>query len=393
MTRRLPTMLAGLAVLLVLPGSVASVALDYIDIVDVIVGVAFALLGVACAITGAIVAARVPGNAVGWIILGLGLGIGILLSASAYGEVGITTSRGPLPAQSIATWVGDVGGIVVFFGLVGFLLLLFPTGHAISPAWRTLTWLFGGVVTLAFLSYGIASPEVGEDVPNPFLVTGRTGELLTVVADVTDWLALPAMVLAATSLVVRLRRSHGVERQQLKSIAFVAVLAASGLGSTVLIPAGLVADLAFLVGLLGVAALPVTAGLAILRHGLYGIDVVIKRTLVYGPLTAVLLVTYLGSVLLFRLVLDPLTGQSDLAVAASTLAVAALFRPLRSRVQAVVDRRFYRRRYDAARTVEGFTGRLRHELDLETLGTDLRGVVHDTMQPSHVTLWLREAER
>ncbi|CAA9347536.1 MAG: hypothetical protein AVDCRST_MAG72-1215 [uncultured Nocardioidaceae bacterium] len=393
MTRRLPTALAALAVLLVLPGAWLSAVLDYIDVVDLVVGVAFALLGVASAITGAVVATRVPDNGVGWIILGLGLGIGILLSTGAYGELGITTSVGPLPGQSVAVWVGDVAGIPVFFGLVGLLLLLFPTGQPISPAWRTGTWMFTGVVAVAFVSYGVTSPDVGSQVPNPFLVTGRTGDLLTEVASITDWLALPAMALAAASMVVRLRRSHGVERQQLKSFALVAVLAALGLGSTVVIPAGLVADLAFLVGLLGVAALPVTAGLAILRHGLYGIDVVIKSTLIYGPLTAVLLATYLGLVLLLQLLFPPLAGESDLAVAASTLAVAGLFRPLRSRIQDVVDRRFYRRRYDAARTLEGFAARLREELDLDSLGTDLRGVVSTTMQPAHVSLWLREEIR
>jgi hypothetical protein len=205
---------------------------------------------------------------------------------------------------------------------------------------------------------------------------------------VLSTISLPALVLCAVALVVRLVRSRGLQRQQLKLFTYCATLAGTGLGLAG-VTGGLFANTAWVLGVVGMLLLPVAAGLAVLRYRLYEIDVVIKRTLVYGVLTAVLVATYVLSVLAFRVVLDPITGTSDLAVAMSTLAVAALFRPLRARVQAVVDRRFFRHQYDAGVTLESFTGRLRQQVDLDAVSDDLRSVVDETMRPTHLSLWLR----
>ena len=386
--RRLPWALALVATVLAVGGSAASSAINWTGIVDLPFAIAFALLGVASAATGAVVASRLPRNGVGWLILALGVGVGVVLSVGAYAEIGVETDGEPLPGYRAAAWLGDVSGIPIFFGITGFLLLLFPTGRLPGPRWRAASWFFGLTVTAAWAAYGLAPGEVGSGVPNPIALDGRAGDLARDVADLTVLLALPGLGLCCAALVVRLRRSRGVERQQLKAFAYAAALVCVGFGTTVF-ARGPVADLAFLLGLVALTALPVVAGVAIMRHGLYGIDVVINRTLVYAPLTAVLVGTYLLSVLVMQSMLRPLAGESQLAVAASTLAVAALFRPLRSRLQAVVDRRFYRHRYDAARTLETFSSRLRDELDIDTVGADLRRVIADTMAPTHVSLWLR----
>ena len=204
---------------------------------------------------------------------------------------------------------------------------------------------------------------------------------------------------AVASVVARYRSAGGEQRQQIKwlamaggfAIAMILGVAITGLFTNT--DAGIGDLLTALLVAAAVTAFPVGAAVAILRHRLYDIDLVIKRTLVYGPLTATLAASYLGLVLVLQVLPRPLAGESDLAVAASTLAVAAPFRPLRSGIQSVVDRRFYRTRYDAACTLEGFTGRLRDELDLEAMGSDLRRVVHHTMQPAHVSLWLRQVPR
>jgi hypothetical protein len=222
-----------------------------------------------------------------------------------------------------------------------------------------------------------------DGVVNPLGIEGADAAIDTLEA-VSGSAALLSILLAAVSLVIRFRRSRGVERLQLKWFVSAALLFALACLAFL----GLSGELELLGQLLIVTAyalIPIAAGVAILRHRLYDIDVVINRALVYGALTMTLGATYLGSVLLIGLAV----GRSGFAVAVSTLAVAALFRPARARIQAAVDRRFYRRRYDAARTLEAFGGRLRDELDLEALGADLRGVVTDTVQPSHVSLWLR----
>jgi hypothetical protein len=354
---------------------------------------------------GALIAARKPGNAIGWLLLVIGnlLALGALVDATLLLE--------DAPARAFAAWLSDWTWYV-WLTLAGvFLPLLFPTGRPLSPRWRRVVWL--GVAALALSLAGNAFQpgrlDVDSAVPvdNPFGIAGVEG-LMDVLARAGDVLAGIAFVLAAASLVVRFRRSRGVERQQLKWFAYVGLLAATGLGVAMMQVlfgtqpgedgGGTTLDILGAVGwftALGaiVIGIPVATGMAILRHRLYDIDVVINRTLVYGALTATLLLSYLGLVLLLQLALGPLTEDNGLAIAGSTLGVAALFRPARARIQQLVDRRFYRSKYDAAHTIERFGARVRDEVELDSLSAELRAVVADTMQPAHVSLWLREAAR
>jgi len=290
-------------------------------------------------------------------------------------------------------------------GLLGiYLILLFPDGKLPSRRWRPLAWLSGAVMVLASVVLTISpGPLPGHPgVRNPFGLEGHpvlAQALPGVVA------LLPVCILAsAVSLIFRYRHSSGEVRQQIKWVAFAASLVGllylstlvSGLLFALEATSGSGGDTPLLIAilqdavLLSYAGVPVAIGFAVLRYRLYDIDILINRTLVYAPLTAMLVLVYLGGVVSLQYALRALTGQeSQLAIVASTLAIAALFNPLRRRVQAFVDRRFYRRKYDAAKTLEYFSAKLRDETDLDALSAELEGVVRETMQPAHVSLWLR----
>jgi len=223
---------------------------------------------------------------------------------------------------------------------------------------------------------------------NPFAIDGAVVDALFYPCVLAMYVGIFGSV---ASLVVRYRRAARVQRQQIKWLATAGAILALVLPIDVAL-SGVLGGAAYVATTVAVLGLPVAVGIAILRHRLYDVDVVINRALVYGALTAALAGTYLASVLLLQLVLSAITANNGLAIAGSTLAIAALFQPARRRIQAIVDRRFYRRKYDAARTLERFGAHLRDEVDLGALGDDLRAVVADTMQPAHVSLWLRETQ-
>ncbi len=363
----------------------------------------FLLIVTALALTyssvGVVVATRRPGNPVGWIFLAGALSASLTLASAVYAQTAVPVPpSGRLPGTELAAWVA--GGLAFpTVALVALLLLLYPDGRPPSRRWRLVAWLIGAATVTSVI--GAFAPGRIEDqatpVENPLGVGGTLGDAVAGVRPVAGILLQLSLVLGLASMVVRFRRSRGDERLQLKwfvlTIALIAVsVLASGVAQEVA-PAGHgdanpVEEALALLALLGVAALPLASAIAILKYRLYDIDVVINRALVYGALTALLAGAYLGIVLVLQLVLSP---GSDLAVAASTLAVAALFRPARKRVQAAVDHRFYRRRYDAAQTLDSFGARLRDEVDLDILAADLRGVVAETVQPSQVSLWLRSS--
>jgi hypothetical protein len=228
-------------------------------------------------------------------------------------------------------------------------------------------------------------------VTNPVSIGGAFGDFLEFTSAAGSVLGTAAIFLAAVAMVLRLRRARGEERQQLKWISLGGgVMAAFFLGGELVPGPRLVVDLLWAAGFVALVCLPIAAGIAILRHRLYDIDVVINRTLVYGPLTVSLALAYFGSVVLLQGLFRTLTGDdSQLVIVASTLAIAALFDPLRRRIQDWVDRRFYRNKYDARKTLEKFGATLRDETGLEPLSTGLVEVVRETVQPAHVSLWLR----
>jgi hypothetical protein len=348
-----------------------------------------AVAGVSAATVGALVASRRPRHPVGWLLVALGLSLVAFGFTFSYTRYGLVARPGALPAAGYLAGFAN-GAVFVNLSLTGFVLLLTPTGSLPSPRWRWWARVQVAALVVAFLTSALAPmplypeyPEIG----NPLGVAAVADGPLTAAFPVGALLILVGLMAGAVSLLLRFRRARGLERLQLRWLAWGAALAAAALlvALTALVVEGDSVVLQAAVGMC-VALLPLATGAAILRYRLYDLDRIISRTLAYGLLTVLLGLGYAGVVLgLGRL----LPQGSSLAVAAATLVVAAVFQPARRRVQQTVDRRFNRRRYDAARTIAAFSDRLREQVDLDTLSADVLAVVDHTMQPTRASLWLR----
>jgi hypothetical protein len=350
------------------------------------------------AVVGVLIAARHPRNSIGWIMLGVGLVWGLGIAADLATRPGASAEPPLVLALTAGSWVPGIAPIG------SFLILLFPDGHLPSPRWRPWAWLCGIAIFGSYLMITIAPGNFADEghpgVSNPLGIEA----LRPIIGVVFLFIVLiPISFLGcALSLVQRLRRSQGQERLQLKwlaaagtAVAFLYLVTIAVSLPYELTTADMPAWLGVLqnLGIYSFLLIPVAVGVAILRHRLYDIDVIINRALVYGVLSAILTAAYLIGATLLQELFRPVTGDSSLAVATSTLAAAALFRPARARVQTFIDRRFYRTKYDAAQTVERFSSRLRNEVDLDALTAELVAVVGDTMQPAHVSLWLRRPQQ
>lgn len=357
-------------------------------------GLSFLVAFLVFAVIGALIVSRAPGNAIGPLFCVIGLIGSVGNFAYQYADYAIYVSPGALPGAEVAAWLQNLGPPPAF-GLLALALLLFPDGRTASRRWLPAIVLAClGVAAIVF-GYTLRPGPVEfpfEAVDNPFGVEALDSAAET--ASTLGWPLMAAAVgLGGIAITVRFRRSTGIERQQLKWIALAGAVAGivlvANAASFFLSVSGIDTLRIVVVGIV-FAGFPIAAGIAILRYRLYDIDIVVNRALVYTALTATLAAAYVAGVLVLQFALSPLTERNDLAVAGSTLAVAALFRPARTRIQAWVDRRFYRSRYDAARTLGAFSAGLRDEVDLDALGSKLRTVVGETMHPAHVSLWLSQ---
>jgi hypothetical protein len=335
---------------------------------------------------GALIVSRRPSHPIGWLLCAFGLANGLAAFAAEYAIYGLVSTPGAAPGAGALAWVTS-WLFAVNLALLTALLLLFPSGRPPSPRWRWVLWLASvgnGLVVIGALALWPLRGAVllQTDGPEPAGILAELG-------NVGFWAALAALLAAGASLVVRFRRARGVERQQLKWLLYAVVIAILGTPLLSLAPSRtpeLAVDLA---SALLIALIPVAVGLAILRYRLYDIDRLISRTLVYGLLTVILGLGYAAGSLVFVLVAGTGADPPSWLVAAATLAAAAIFRPARRRIQAAVDRRFNRRKYNSAQTIQAYSTRLRDQIDLDTLSTELLAVVDQTMQPTRISLWLR----
>ena len=333
-------------------------------------------------ILGGLIASRRPRNSYGWLWLGFGLGLTLQSLAMPYEAYALVVEQGSLRAPRTISHVLELGGQVALT-IAPLLMLLFPTGRLPSRRWRPLAWTSttAGAILL-FLVLLFDNPE-------------QVGGAIAIVTIVVVYVLFTALLLSALSIVVRYRRASGAERQQLKWFALAAlVIGVVAAGHLLFLDLLLPEAVLNLLDAATITCLYVAVGIAILRYRLYDIDIIINRTLVYGSLTVTLVLVYFGSVVGLQYILRALTGQeSQLAIVASTLVIAALFNPLRRRIQNFIDHSFYRRKYDAAKTLEAFSAKLRDETDVDILNSELLSTVRETIQPEHVSLWLREPER
>jgi hypothetical protein len=360
-------------------------------------------IAVGYSVIGAIIASRLPDHPIGWICCAIGFTGAVEHFGGEYAVYALLARPEALVGGKAMLWIQNWFWILIF-GLIVFLLLLFPNGRLPSNRWRLFAWL-SAAVALMGATLAAISPDVGLDVlgpsdhrhiytslPNPLGIEGLPNLFRPV-----QTLVLALGPIAAASVVVGRRKARGVERQQIKWLLYAGAIFFVGifLKNTIFsalggVPWGMwVGNLLVAVGGLGG---PIAIGIAILRYRLYEIDTLINRTLVYSALSASLVLVYFGGVAATGAIFRALTGQEQqpqLAVVVSTLVIAALFNPLRRRIQAFIDRRFYRSKYDARKTLEAFSAKLRNETDLDALSDDLVGVVKETMQPSHVSLWQR----
>ncbi len=356
----------------------------------------FAIFLVLYPAVGALVVSRHPRNPIGWIFCGTSLVVAVGVFTAEYASYALTVHSGSLIGAKVMAWFASWTGEPTLLLSLALLFLLFPTGRLPSKRWRPVLWSVIGGSAMFYLA-GAVTPGpllTQESISNPIGIKGPLGDVLGMLGTIGLVILLVACLASAFSLIFRLRRGSAQERQQLKWVVYPATI--SALGSVVayvganVFGSNLINAIGFWTAVSAFLTLPVFTAFAILKYRLYDIDILINRTLVYGSLTVTLVALYFGLIVVLQRLFVLLTGQrSTLAVVASTLVIAALFNPLRRRIQSFIDRRFYRSKYDAAKTLEAFSAKLRDETDLDALSGDLVGVVRETMQPARVSLWLR----